>query len=64
LTTLGLGKKKNHKGGKGKRNFPFSFWSQKEICAEASEVKAGRRPLVGLALDRMSERRRYNYNWA
>jgi len=62
LTTLGLGKKEKSQGGREKRNFSFSFWPQKENCAAASAVKAGRRPPVGLGLDRISEGRRYNYD--
>ncbi len=30
LTALGPGKKEKAEGGKGKRNFPFPFWPQKE----------------------------------
>ncbi len=48
---------------KGEKEFFFSFWPQKEKSAVASEVKAGQRPPVGLGLDRISERRRYNYDW-
>jgi len=65
LSALGPGKKEKSQGGREKRNF-FLFPSrpQKEKSAAASAVKAGRRPPVGLGLDRISERRRYNYNWA
>jgi len=63
LTALGPGKKGKSQGERGKRNFSFSSWPQKEKSAVASEVKAGRRPPVGLGLDRISERRRYNYDW-
>jgi len=53
LSTLGLGKKEKIGRGKGKIfSFPLSFWPQKEVCAEASEVKVVRQPPAGFGLDR------------
>ncbi|MDL1970768.1 MAG: hypothetical protein LWW94_07310, partial [Candidatus Desulfofervidaceae bacterium] len=56
--------KRKLKGGREKEIFVFPSGLKKKIAPKRARSRLAAKPPAGLGLDRMSERRRYNYNWA